>query len=257
MRRLGLEVTKPTDLVKIFDRLCLLPAPSKIHVDRSELLTGTIPYPALIGVTSLFEVWGRSIDMQNWIADAEAYDLDFTGATTIRSWDNASRPSWRDYPSFESSDRSPNCHLAIIASCEGEAILWAAEVARRKTEIEAATGKRVTSVSWVATDIVPVGTLAEARLSFAPIFADVWIVLSLSTRFEQCGTTNRIVRAAIAGGHEMYVLMIDQQKENLKRIPAKAVKPPKGQATDLPIFAGGVFSADLPGVIESVTGYGS
>jgi len=255
MRRLGLAVTKPTDLVKLFDRLSLLPAPSKIHVDRSELLTGTMPYPALFGVTSLSKAWGKSMDMHHWIADSQAYDLDLTEAMTIRSWGNALRSSWRDYPSFESSDRPPverGCHLAIVGSCEGEAILWAAEFSRRRTEIEATTGMLVTSVSWLATDIAPVGTLADACLSFAPVSADLWIVASLSTRFEQCDITNRIVRAALAAGHEIYLLMIDRQRENLRRIPSQVAKPRKGQPRELPAFAGGVFSAELRSVVESV-----
>jgi len=168
MRRLGLAVTKPTDLVKIFSRIRNLPAPRKIHMDRSELLSGTFPFPMSVGIASFIDDRGTSTEMLREMAEAPASNFDFTSAMTAECWRGRSRRSWRDYPSFEllsSAAPERGCHVAVVGSCEGEAILWAAEADRRREEIETAVGAPVTSVSWMATDTKNTGELE--RLSAA------------------------------------------------------------------------------------------
>jgi hypothetical protein len=135
----------------------------------------------------------------------------------------------------------------------------------RRAEIENAVGASIASSSWLASDIAPVGVMAEARLAFKPVAAQVWVVLAMKTRLERCDTTGGLLQAVVAAGCEVHVLIVDSPKSNLRRIDtalgARGGAAAEGPATKrpadraVPEVRGGLFRAQLSqGVANGAVG---
>ena len=147
--------------------------------------------------------------------------LDWTDALAVE-------PGPFEVPPFvELPGEQPSCHVAVVAACEGEAILFARRVLDRREELEEAVGVRVGSLSWVATDIAPVGHLAYGSLIGVPVAAPVWVIVATSGRFQTCGVTGAITGALAAAGVARVELRLDAAKENLV-----LVAPPREPVAD-------------------------
>ena len=83
MRRLGLDVTDPNDLPFIYERLRGLAAPAAIHIDDSEIVTGSLPLPAFENGTIMVRArrTGRAITAE--AEPAPTATLDWTGARSL------------------------------------------------------------------------------------------------------------------------------------------------------------------------------
>ncbi len=108
------------------------------------------------------------------------------------------------------------CHVAVIAGCEGEAVLLGNWVWNRLGELEAAIGARVGSLSWVATDIAPVGFFVDGNLRAVPVRADLWVVVTLSARLAHCPLTNNILKTLVRAKLRHFELALDISKNNLR-----------------------------------------
>lgn len=220
MERLGLDVTDPDDLPFIYQRLRGLPAPAKIHVDDSEIVTGILPLPAFENGAFAVRVRhsGRSFspDEQpvptttlNWrdalfLASAWRQGVDSVAAT----------PPFCSLPVVGIAD-GPSCHVAVIGACEGEAILLANWVRRNRAELESLLSVSVTSISWVASDIAPIGQMAVGSLRALPVTTAAWVVVATSARLQHCRITSFLTETLKWAGVGYATIAIDQLENNV------------------------------------------
>jgi hypothetical protein len=189
MRRLGLKATYERDLPYIYRSLCGLHAPTRIHVDDSELVTGVFPLPTVNNGTSV--LWNKDLGNSANSLDGEQNSrksLDWTNALNLQiSWnlkegDDAGRvPPFQQFElktrSHAKDENHSHCHIAVIASCEGEVVILSNWARRHCRELEALIDSPITSLSWIASDIAPVGQFVYGKLNAEAIHADVIVVI--------------------------------------------------------------------------------
>src|SRR5262245_3535238 len=218
LARLNLEATDPDDLPYIYDRLRHLRAPANTHLDGSEVVTGAFPLPVVEGGRFVVpRTSDRRIGRDDERSDPGT--IDWTDALAVA-------PGPFEVPPFvEFPGEHPSCHVAVVASCEGEAILFGHHVLDRRPELEEAVGARVGSFSWVATAIAPVGHIAFGNLKAVAVAGPVWVIVATSGRFLNCGVTGAITGALAAAGVARVELRLDVAEQNLVlvRPPAESV----------------------------------
>jgi hypothetical protein len=231
MARLGLNVTDRDDLPFIYQRLSSLQAPVRTHADDSEILTGVFPLVSLRNRNGIIRARSAGRTLTSGGAATESATLDWTGALSLASaWDPATAsaadvPPFLEWPRI-SSDRRPSCHVAIVAACEGEAILFARWVIDHRGELEAQVDASVVSVSWLASDIAPVGHMICGNLTPRAIAADVWAVVASWARLHHCQAISSILQTLRCAGIDHVTVTLDQERDNLAK-PALE-EPPKG-----------------------------
>jgi hypothetical protein len=265
--RLEIECSVPEDSRFIYSQLRDRRLPSTIAVDNSEIVTGMFPLPQTqFGSKLLFPQEGVGISHELWSSDPRQ-SLDWTGALSIgTAWntDDGDDP-WAVPPliTFDSSFWSKfvpkkltnQCHVAVVGACEGEAILLANWVCKRRIELASMLSVNVISLSWLATDIAPVGHFASGCLRACPISAPVWIVVAVRMRFSNCHTTKLLLNAIYQSGCKAFLFAIDESKENVLRLPKWSRKSGiEGwggkevdiKATSFPTHHGGLYRGAIP-----------
>ena len=228
MSRLGLALSDERDIPIVYERLRTIRAPAKIHTDASELWTGVIPVPVANGGAAAVipRSGGRILRSQ---PRGPAQTLDWTGALRLGAPDDASAPEFITLG-------ADGCHVAVIASCEGEAVQFTKWVLRHRDEL----GMQVASVSWLATDIAPVGAMPCGTLRAQPVDARSWVVVATGTRLEHGIAAPAIIAALAAAATPYRLLEIDRLAENLALVePEPATGPDRGDTETVPIPAGG------------------
>jgi len=81
----------------------------------------------------------------------------------------------------------------------------------------------VMSLSWLASDIAPVGQKVDGRLRTALVDADTWILAATSTRLVHCLTTSALQTSIRASNRRLIELALDESVQNLRE-----VRPPAG-----------------------------
>ncbi|MFC8125721.1 hypothetical protein [Streptomyces sp. NPDC057302] len=189
VRRLGLAMADPGDLPYLYDRMLATAVPNG-RMSRQALVTGVVPLPDMgegkvlipapdyegsqpldggrpVRVIGSFDGWG-GLNLRGHVEEghAEAGPAD-------------SSPYW-SVPEQAAIGTAPTCHIAIVAECEGEAVLISSWIRRHRAELEKLLRVTVVSGSWTAVDPVPVGHLPHGRLRARPVKADVWVVMGKS-----------------------------------------------------------------------------
>lgn len=263
MDRLGLATTRPQDLTFVYSELRRLNAPVAIHIDESELVTGCFPLPVTADRKSVVLTRAGGRNVAGSAATDQVVDLDWTDCSNLeRAWNGpeAATPFMfssllvrNDEAMQHNVLRSP-CHVAIIAGCEGEAVVIANWLWHRLDELTAIVGRPIHTLSWLATDIAPVGHFADGNLTFNAVDADMWVVAALSTRLAYCSTTALLQRSLEFAGKSFFELAIDQAEKNLVRVAkqdgAQSLPGDNFILHALPRFVasrfpGGVFRDDL------------
>jgi len=282
MQRLGLAFTNPNDLSFIYKRFRTFPAPLKVHFNDSELVTGTFPLPSFEAGTVV--VCARSGSHVLHKESPSTITLDWTQALLlVKAW-NPEKDSAVAVPPFRRVSESPivgtktggvaalihrflrvpkrpivgtpSCHVAVIGACEGEAILFANWAERNKKDLESLLSVTVTSISWTASDIAPVGYMVLGTLETVPVMADTWVIVAMSERMQHCRVTTIITESLRWSGVRYATLAIDSAEDNVKL--SKHEEPPEGVTLkDLIVVAsletnpprthiGGLFRPQLP-----------
>ncbi len=219
MERLGLDLTDPNDLPFIYKRLRDLPAPVQIHTDDSEVVTGVLPLPSFENGT--VAVCARKLGISVF-PDAKPMpkiNLNWTDALFLeKAWHQkqssaAATPPFFDLPK---TAYTSSCHIAVVGASEGEAILLANWVHCNKAELEPLFSVSVTSISWVATDIAPVGHFAVGTLEAFPVKADKWVIVASSARLQVCPLTGFITESLKLAGVSHITVAIDQHENNVE-----------------------------------------
>ncbi len=263
LERLSLASTDRSDLPFIYGKLRNMSAPSKVHVDQSEIITGALPLPALRDGRVLAAGTGWDIGGSRISAVGS---LDWTKALTLGDAEPGPRrlvASWvprvpRDRRGNLRQDRTSGqtetaqAHLAVVAACEGEAALIADWVQKRVPELETILGHEVVSMSWIASDIAAVGHLAEGALRLVAVEADVWVLATVRTRFEHNMVTSAITAAVYGSGRPLVRVVLDETENNIEMIPPPAGDPDvteaKGNADGLTAVDPGAFGTRIGGL---------
>lgn len=239
-QRLGVAVTAAADMEVIRRALMFLRAPLDMQTDESEIITGVLPLPLVDSRIVLAE--GSGIDVSERHIE-RTISLDWTGATDLGQWTGPVIPSFVDFQG--SADRKKSAHLAVAASCEGEAVLFAGWVTRHRAALEDALGVALSSMSWCADDVAPVGHLADGQLRAQPLEAGLWVVVATRERLAY-GSSVNLLKASIArAGQPLVEIMIDVASDNVRWLRTKP-QPFHGSEPTLadcpiPTHAGGLF----------------
>jgi hypothetical protein len=252
MQRLGLAFTNPNDLSFIYKRFSTFPAPLKVHIDESEIITGAFPLPSFnAGTVVLCARSGMHVLHKE---APSTITLDWTQALfLVPAW-NPEKDSAVAVPPFRRVSESlivgtttggvaasiqrflrvpkspivgtPSCHVAVIGACEGEAILFANWAERNKKDLESLLSVSVTSISWTASDIAPIGHMTLGTLETVPVLADAWVIVAMSERMQHCRVTTIITESLRWSGVRYATLAIDFVEDNVKLW--KHEEPPEG-----------------------------
>jgi hypothetical protein len=211
MRRLGLRVTEPRDLLMLYERLAKLPAPVKMHADGSELVTGVLPVP-ILGRRAMVPRSGELVIGAS--EPTERLSFDCSSAMKLDG-DIALLPPLVMGLARGAASNSRRCHVAVVAACEGEAILMSRWCLAHLAKLDTLLNVCTASLSWTASDIAPVGHVAVGELSPTGIDADVWILVSTSMQLH--GSVARALVAAIeAADRQRVEIAVDQPEENVR-----------------------------------------
>ncbi|GAA0531182.1 hypothetical protein [Saccharopolyspora thermophila] len=277
LARLDLAATRAADLPIVYSGLLDLGAPTAVHIDGSEVVTGTFPLPVVGGDTIVVPV--SSGRPPGGVPPTSTSTLDWTGA--LRSA-GTSRGSRQAIASFLRSDGSvrrhssgnqrgfpgsrtgvESCHAVVIGSCEGEAVLLTDWVLDHVGELETAVGAPVTSLSWLASDVAPVGHFARGVLATAAVDAAQWVLISIATRFERCQMTNFLVNALLAGQVPFATVSLDQLEDNVVHYAPPHERDGSGEVVRVPAqharmaaWRGGLFRDHVAGEFQRVVAGG-
>lgn len=248
LARLSLTATDRNDLPFIYDRLRSLHAPRKVHIDDSEIVTGTVPLPALDDGYALSAGTVRKIGQTE---PRPVGALDWTDALALGRTDRAGRrivPSWSLRPPH--ADPARTAHLAVLAACEGEAVLVAAWIDTHMAELETMLGLSVVSMSWTASDIAPVGHLAEGVLELRAVETAVWVLVATGVRLQRDSVASAIAGAAAASGGLLVRVALDETKDNVELVSPPEPETRTGE--DLVALDPGAFGIRAGGLYRSV-----
>jgi xanthosine utilization system XapX-like protein len=239
LRRLGLAVTEARDLPIVYGKLLELGAPRKVHIDDGELVTGVYP------VVRLDDGRARVPDGHRTRTKpaAPSGTLDWSDALIARP---IALPAMPSLVRFERSGTGrPACHVAVVAACEGEAALFAQRVVDRRAELEDRLDVEVVSLSWLASDIAPVGHLVDGRLRGVPVAAEAWVVVGTEARIDSA-LAGGMIDALAGSGAPCWVLAIDRSTDNLGLAEADDGTRDVDVPDDgFPVANGGAFRGDL------------
>jgi hypothetical protein len=260
MTRLDISVTDPDDLPFIYDLLRAIPAPNRLHTLVGDLVTGVFPLPQTsagralapseLGAT-VAEPPREQIVPLPW---ADVLNLSTRGAVGKTSGTSAAARQpfvkWR-----KAAHGRPKAHVAIVASCEGEAVLIADWVDTHRAELEATCGVTVSSRSWLADDVAPVGTLVYGWLARARVTAPNWIIVTQSVRRRHCSVTAALVKTARDAGRAVAWALLGEEPHVVTEagFPARSLKSEaeRGDAPQVRLgprdrrVLGGVYREDL------------
>ena len=215
VERLALKVTDTRDLPLIYRHLSSLAAPRKIHVDSSELFTGAYPVAEVADGSVVVPVENQRAVQE----DGEGHSLrslDWTDALRIVSgWVSGDAALPEPYRSLPQGADKRRCHIAVVAACEGEAVMWSNWSIAHSEALEALLDVHVRSISWLAADIAPVGHFICGTLQPVPVRADVWILVATRMRLTHCNATAALWAAAAAAGVPVWSLALDEPADNL------------------------------------------
>jgi hypothetical protein len=129
-------------------------------------------------------------------------------------------------------------------------------------ELEEACGVDVTSRSWVADDVAPVGTMVFGGLGREPVATPNWIIVTMAVRRDHCSVTGVHATLARRTGRALaWVTLDDGRVEAEGDFPSSAVNPPTVDGSggpQIPLsphgagLLGGVYRRDLAGFLGAV-----
>lgn len=269
LSRLELAATRDDDLPFIYSQLRRLRAPEDLHSDSSDLLTGALPVPLVDRGRAVLLPGrgGRQPDAEP--SPQPTRTLDWTDVLQLEhAWPPAATTDAPVPSTVELSERTgppqhsaPSGHLAVVASCEGEALVTARWVLARSPELEVMLGVHLVSMTWLASDPAPVGHFVDGQLRPVPVDADCWILVSTDLRFRYCPLLRGLIEAARDASRSVVLLRINDARDNVETLGAPAGR---GDSVEvglrrggLPMFPGGLFRDHLHAALTATTGTGA
>ncbi|MFF9803312.1 hypothetical protein ACF1G3_38765, partial [Streptomyces rochei] len=147
---------------------------------------------------------------------------------------------------------SDACHVAVVAGCEAEAVLLSRWVLTRDQELRSVVDAPVGSLTWLATDIAPVGHFAEGVLRTTVIDAQLWVLVTTEVRLARCQMVRTLLNALDAAGLPYVTVSVDGVSDDGVEWHAPPDPAPEGLAARTEpalvmsrVWRGGLFRADL------------
>ncbi|HEX6703716.1 MAG TPA: hypothetical protein VF169_03065 [Albitalea sp.] len=263
IERLGLAVTDPNDLPFVYEALRRMQVPDAPTGDF-EVVSGYLPLPFATDGASVYWRTQSSRRVADVALPVATVDVDWTQALRLQDFREAAgerRPLGvppltnllgSDDALLESEARD-GLHLAVVASCEAEASLLARWVRDRRADLEQRLGAKAVSISWLASDIVPVGCLLHGALQPWPCLSWRWVVIATESRLRHCRVTGHLIESMRALGRPYGELAVDRSAQNLRWYEAREMTEPPDGLARYPIaqgllrtHRGGLYSAALP-----------
>ncbi len=246
MERLRLAVTDPADLPFVYEALRRMQVPDA-PTDDLEVVTGMFPLPCADDSASVY--WRTATD--RYVAEepspSRVESLDWTEALRLHvlHQQTTQRPLVPPLTSLlagEDALTEPEAfegvHLAIVASCEGEATLLARWVLERHAELEEMLGWKAVSISWTASDLAPIGCLPYGQLQPWPTFSRRWMIIATQARLRGCEVTGHLIEMMRSLGRAYGELAIDLAQQNLRWYEAAEATDPPRDVADYPVVEG-------------------
>ena len=248
MERLGLAVTDPADLRFVYEALRRMQVPDA-PTDDLEVVTGVFPLPFADDAASVY--WrtrtGRRVAETPEPASTET--LDWTQALRLQDLREAigerrsvGVPPLSSLLDSQEALLEPGAlqgvHLAVVGSCEGEATLLARWVRERHAELEQTLGLQAVSISWLATDIAPVGCLLYGALQSWTSLSHRWVIIATESRLRDCEVTGHLIEMMRALGRPYGELAIDRSEGNLRWYKGREMPGPPDGLANYPIVDG-------------------
>ncbi|MBB5872750.1 hypothetical protein F4553_006184 [Allocatelliglobosispora scoriae] len=252
LTRLGLTATHRTDLPLVYEQLLRLGGPSRLHTDDMEVVTGSFPLPVV----------DRGATLVVPVSSSHPVGGPPPASATI-DWTGALRPGGRpsahpDQPSWQRL-AADGAHVAIVAACEGEAVLIGRWIHDHLDELARAAGGPIGTMTWLASDIAPVGHLPDGSLRTVAVDADRWLLVTTRARLQHCAAASALITGVTTAGYPLTVVAIDGRAGNIHHLPigdpgdqrAARVATTAAAFVELP---GGVFRAGLTELLGSTLG---
>jgi len=246
MERLGLAVTDPGDLPFVYQALSRLRAPDA-PTDDYEVVTGVFPLP--LGADGNSARWRTQTTRRvaGTPDPAAVLTLDWRGALHLHSaLDAGERDGRRQMvPAIRtlvddqfSAEAYHGLHLAVVGSCEGEAALLARWTHTHRAEIEEALRLQVVSISWLASDIAPVGWMPVGFLQPCVVSTRTWVVIAAESRLRHCEVTGHLIEMMRSLGRPYGELAIDRETDNLRWYDERQAQEQDDSLATYPIAEG-------------------
>ncbi len=266
MEGLELSTLRPQDREIVYGLLRGLPGPRKVHIDDGELVTGVLPVVVPPDARrGLVLARPRAVAEGTFPPAFASFDASAVYDLSKRAGDPVSTGSWPAFRVLEPPSRVGGAdlapfHVQVIASSEGEAILFADFVERHRAEIESRLGGPLRSLSWLAFDVVPVGHLPVGSLELRLLPPTRFLLVASSARLAACPVASKLEEALRRSAPEVVTMAIDRPEANLVRLPPGNASATSEEDVFLPIghplfssHPGGAFRADLVDAIVSAT----
>ncbi|MFI9248341.1 hypothetical protein ACIGXF_38650 [Streptomyces sp. NPDC053086] len=238
LRRLGLSMAEPGDLPYLYDRMLSFAVPNG-RMSRHSLVTGVVPLPDMGEGKILIPMpdysGSQPVDGGRPVRVLGSLDgwggLNLRGHIEERPTDAGPpdvTPYWR-VPGPDAAGTTPTCHVAVVAECEGEAVLISSWLRRHRAELEKRLRVTVVSGSWTAVDPVPVGHLPHGRLRAQPVRADVWLVVGKSGLVAN-DVGQALCRVVYEARLPAITVSLDRTEENVEQVVGDVAPgaPPSG-----------------------------
>ncbi|MGW2027427.1 hypothetical protein [Streptomyces decoyicus] len=226
VRRLGLSMAEPGDLPYLYDRMLSFAVPNG-RMSRHALVTGVVPLPDMGEGKILIPMpdYSGSQPVDGGRPVRVMGSLDGWGGLNLRGYveerpADAGPPDVTPYwhaPGPDAADTTPTCHVAVVAECEGEAVLISSWVRRHRAQLEKQLRVTVVSGSWTAVDPVPVGHLPHGRLRAQPVRADVWVVVGKSGLVAN-DVGQALCRVVYEARLPAITISLDRTEENVEQV---------------------------------------
>lgn len=252
MQRLGLRVTDPNDLPFIYQRLRDVSVATKAHMDDSEIVTGIVPLPAFEGGKVVQRAVSFGVSYSSHEAPPRTAQLDWSGALSMRKNEaiEISPDTLSPLQRFDTDDGLPVCHIAVVGACEGEAILIAEWVRNHRHDLEELFGVRAGSLSWLASDIAPVGHMQVGTLQAAAVSADFWVIIGTQGQLQ--GSAAQYIASSLKWSGLRYATVALDSFENNVEVHEPTTPPRETHIGELittinvaenppPLHPGGLF----------------
>ena len=162
MARLGLATTRPEDLGIVYDLLRGLGMPQLIHYDDGEVLTGVFPMPVVNGKAAVRSESGRRVARAR---EAEEREIEMpvvtAGIPVSRAWrlaglERLRRPGPGTRTRCSPTQRARRDRSGVAKARPSCSPHWIRE---DRGALQEALKARIVSLSWLASDVAPVGYL--------------------------------------------------------------------------------------------------
>jgi hypothetical protein len=150
-----------------------------------------------------------------------------------------------EFPEDPASRDKQNCHVAVFGSCEGESILVANWIFVHRNELQQLLNLNVRSLSWIASDIAPVGHYVNGILKTRATGFGSWVIVGNSVRLQYCTSVSLLMNSLDCAGMEIIQVNYDIKENNVIIYESVTTQPEMIECRKVPAGHGQVHNGGL------------